>query len=1065
METYTNPQNAQVIDISGDVRSSLATNLLQVGDTVESGAVLMLAKNSEITVVLADGSHQRVYSSGDELSNEILVENVSVAGSEKVLENSSVEDADMNNIQNEIEAIQDLIASEDDVELPDTAAGVTSNEGTSFVTVDRTGDETLAEAGYDTSEQQNSLPEIGELDVISLTSIVDDDEAVSTDEDTLITGNTLNSAQNSDLAVTGFEVNGVTYAVGSTASLVEGELTLNSDGSYTFLPSDNYNGDVPVATYTVENSTGDRDISTLSIVVEPVIDLADDEEIVSNNEDTTITGDVLINASSPDDPLSVTGFEVGGETYEIGDTANLEEGDLTLNEDGSYTFVPTENYNGPVPVATYTVLDGAGDQVTSTLTIVIDPVSDLIDEDEVVSIEEDTTLTGNVLNNASSPDNPLSVNGFEIGGETYNIGDTAILDEGELTINSDGSYTFVPADDYHGDVPVATYTVEDGAGDTDISTLTITVQSVKDLTDDDEVVSIDEDTTVTGNVLNNASSPDEPLTVTDFEIGGVTYAIGATASIVEGDLTINADGSYSFVPSENYNGDVPVATYTVEDGAGDTDISTLTITVNPVSDLTDGDEAVRINENTSAIGNVLNNASTTDNPLSVTDFTVGGTQYAIGSTAVLSEGNLTINANGSYVFVPSNDYVGVVPVATYTVTDGAGDTDLSSLRITVDGGGNIPPVAADDSFSVDQGETVSGNVITHNDGDGVVDTDGGDGATLTVTHVNGNALVFDVTTGYATVVVEGGNLTINAQGQFTYHNSEGFVLGSAYPSFEYTVSDGTDSDIAEVVISVNDTAPLAVDDNNYVNYKDNEGLSVTTAVRGIILKSFAEGGSTGDRADSSPDGTVILTQVEFDGQVYAFDATNTSYNIITDFGRFIIDNQGEYFFILDAGIDITTIPSSLQFDYTIKDGDALNAETDDAVLTIHLAHVTSGGRAANSNDEGELIDLSFSEQVTDFRVQTESNVFNTAPDLSDLFAHQNDGNLDNYLAFNGLSESEGENTPDEVLTLESVELNNIKGDEETIVTNGFLNEGATILSDSTPEHLPKQTEFDSSDIL
>lgn len=44
METYTNPQNAQVIDISGDVRSSLATNLLQVGDTVESGAVLMLAK-------------------------------------------------------------------------------------------------------------------------------------------------------------------------------------------------------------------------------------------------------------------------------------------------------------------------------------------------------------------------------------------------------------------------------------------------------------------------------------------------------------------------------------------------------------------------------------------------------------------------------------------------------------------------------------------------------------------------------------------------------------------------------------------------------------------------------------------------------------------------------------------------------------------------------------------------------------------------------------------------------------------------------------------------------------
>ena len=672
--------------------------------------------------------------------------------------------------------------------------------------------------------------------------MVDDDEAVSTDEDTLITGNTLNSAQNSDLAVTGFEVNGVTYAVGSTASLVEGELTLNSDGSYTFLPSDNYNGDVPVATYTVENSAGDRDISTLSIVVEPVIDLADDEEIVSNNEDTTITGDVLINASSPDDPLSVTGFEVGGETYEIGDTANLEEGDLTLNEDGSYTFVPTENYNGPVPVATYTVLDGAGDQVTSTLTIVIDPVSDLIDEDEVVSIEEDTTLTGNVLNNASSPDNPLSINGFEIGGETYNIGDTAILEEGELTINSDGSYTFVPADDYHGDVPVATYIVEDGAGDTDIST--------------------------------------------------------------------------------------------------------LIITVNPVSDLTDGDEVVRINENTSAIGNVLNNASTPDNPLSVTDFTVGGIQYAIGSTAQLTEGNLTINANGSYVFVPNNDYVGVVPVATYTVTDGAGDTDLSSLRITVNGVGNIPPVAADDSFSVDQGESVSGNVITHNDGDGVVDTDGGDGATLTVTHVNGTPLVFDAN-GDAIVTVEGGELTINAQGQFTYQNSEGFALGSTPPSFEYTLFDGTDNDTASVTIIVNDTAPVANDDYNFISTKDSTAGNVITRA------------TSGDASDTSSDGVISLVKVAYDGIEYSF-GNDSVITINTDIGFLTIDNTGQYKFTRTEESPASLVTEV--FTYTIQDGDVNNPEQDSANLTIEV-RPSSNRPATSENVDDDNLDIYLSAVV------------------------------------------------------------------------------------------------------
>ncbi|MCX4187349.1 type I secretion C-terminal target domain-containing protein, partial [Methylophaga sp. OBS4] len=50
-----------------------------------------------------------------------------------------------------------------------------------------------------------------------------------------------------------------------------------------------------------------------------------------------------------------------------------------------------------------------------------------------------------------------------------------------------------------------------------------------------------------------------------------------------GSLTINANGTYTFTPEADYNGDVPVATYTVTDGT-DTNDSTLTITINPVND-------------------------------------------------------------------------------------------------------------------------------------------------------------------------------------------------------------------------------------------------------------------------------------------------------------------------------------------------------------------------------------------------------------------------------------------------------------------------------------------------
>ncbi|MBA6385266.1 cadherin-like domain-containing protein, partial [Colwellia sp. BRX10-9] len=79
---------------------------------------------------------------------------------------------------------------------------------------------------------------------------------------------------------------------------------------------------------------------------------------------------------------------------------------------------------------------------------------------------------------------------------------------------------------------------------------------------------------------------------------------------------------YTFTPNDNFNGAVPVISYTITDGAGDTEISTLTISVTPVSDLSDDSETVTIAEDTTATGNVLDNAETADGPMTVTSFTV-----------------------------------------------------------------------------------------------------------------------------------------------------------------------------------------------------------------------------------------------------------------------------------------------------------------------------------------------------------------------------------------------------------------------------------------------------------
>ena len=126
-------------------------------------------------------------------------------------------------------------------------------------------------------------------------------------------------------------------------------------------------------------------------------------------------------------------------------------GTLTINANGSYTFTPAANYNGPVPVVTYTMTDGSSGD-TSTLTISVTPVDDpFTDDNETVSTNEDTTLTGSVLTGTTSVDGPVTVTGFSIDGiaGSFTPGQTAnIAGVGTLVINANGSYTFTPAANY-----------------------------------------------------------------------------------------------------------------------------------------------------------------------------------------------------------------------------------------------------------------------------------------------------------------------------------------------------------------------------------------------------------------------------------------------------------------------------------------------------------------------------------------------------------------------------------------------------------------------------------------
>ncbi|MGN5229603.1 Ig-like domain-containing protein [Aeromonas veronii] len=318
-----------------------------------------------------------------------------------------------------------------------------------------------------------------------------------------------------------------------------------------------------------------------------------------STEGNVLTNDVI----GADSDLTVVGAATGdqtgsGTTGSVGVIINGIYGTLIIDANGSYTYKVTANASaipaGATETFTYTMQDADGDQSSALLTINVNTVNvnALKAVQDQKSGPEDTAVIGNVLENDGNKN--TSVTHFTVANDTnqYTAGSKIILTAGELTLNADGSYTFKPADDWNGQVPVVTYTTNTGA----TSTLTIVVTPVDDPTvTESDSNTVAEDAQAKGNVLENDTDADNTLSVTNFQVNNETYTAGSTwYQLPEGELQFNTNGEYSFVPKEYWSGSLPVITYTTNTGV----TSTLNITVEAVA-----------NAPTLTVGNYTNVAS------------------------------------------------------------------------------------------------------------------------------------------------------------------------------------------------------------------------------------------------------------------------------------------------------------------------------------------------------------------------------------------------------------------------------------------------------------------------
>ncbi|MCU8012444.1 Ig-like domain-containing protein, partial [Shewanella sp. SM74] len=259
---------------------------------------------------------------------------------------------------------------------------------------------------------------------------------------------------------------GTSGNVGSIIQGLYGTLIVFANGSYTYTVTANASA-IPANatetfTYTMQDADGDKSSALLTLNVNTInanaLKAAQDQD--SGLEDTAVIGNVLDNDGNKN--TSVTHFTVANDTtqHTAGSKITLAEGELTLNADGSYTFTPAANWNGQVPVVTYTTNTGT----TSTLTIKVTPVDDpTVTNPDSKTISEDALANGNVLNNDIDIDNTLSVTSFQVNGATYDTGNTWYqLPEGKLQLKANGEYSFDPKDHWSGSLPEITYTTNTG---------------------------------------------------------------------------------------------------------------------------------------------------------------------------------------------------------------------------------------------------------------------------------------------------------------------------------------------------------------------------------------------------------------------------------------------------------------------------------------------------------------------------------------------------------------------------------------------------------------------------
>jgi gliding motility-associated-like protein len=215
-------------------------------------------------------------------------------------------------------------------------------------------------------------------------------------------------------------------------------------------------------------------------------------QTINDSYSTDIDTPITINATdgllqndtdADGDALNVIAFIVNGVEYTAGQSIPTIGGNVTINADGSIAYNPSLGFTGSVPVIVYIVSDGTFSSY-GNLNLTITSIGPPDAQNDFDTADINTTLTvpapGVLSNDTFEDENTITITSYTLNGITFNAGQTANTGVGSFTLFDDGSFIFVPAAGYTGDVPPITYTISDGI-DTSTASLFLTVEDPENL--------------------------------------------------------------------------------------------------------------------------------------------------------------------------------------------------------------------------------------------------------------------------------------------------------------------------------------------------------------------------------------------------------------------------------------------------------------------------------------------------------------------------------------------------------------------------------------------------------